>query len=631
VSKEFEARQSGVALTCVALLLSACGGGGASVESAPVTSMTSSTSSPGIDVSYDTSTGGVPTINNPFSIKVNGGAPGATYYYSMSFTGSAVEQVLVNGSSAYQYGTTVPSAPSAGRITGEPSPGEGGKVTGSFAGTLIVSQVALVPAAQLGAGTYTDTISVSVCADAMCTQPLRGSPLSIPVTYTVTGSVISNALFSLQVNSITLEAADSASPAATVTAIISANGLPPYGAYVFTTIGGGALSGGSVQSNLDGSATLTLTTKLPAALGPGVYTDSVQVNVCFDAACTKPAAHFPVTVPVVYIVDAAAGVDFNQATIPLQVNDMAWSATTQRIYATANSDTGGIKGSLVVIDPVSASIERVISLGQSAAPTGISISDDGQFAYIVDDVAQWILRMNLSTLTIDETIPLAQVNGYSVKVAPGQPNTFAVQDVNYSSALHVFDGAVERAQTFSSSPQLFYTWGADANTIFAYDNGASNQPMYQLSVSNSGLALANMTPNVALQPGNINDLQYSGGLIYSTTASIYNPSSRAIQAPFALQNSNPVGSSVTGFAFAIDAQLNRGYFLTTDSPLQTSDQMTLQGFNLSTQQLTWLARFPAANPEGGRLLRWGANGLAFRGGNGGAPNVTLISGSVVGR
>jgi hypothetical protein len=52
------------------------------------------------------------------------------------------------------------------------------------------------------------------------------------------------------------------------------------------------------QSNLDGSATLTVTTKLPATLGPGVYKDSVQVNVCFDAACTKPAAHFPVTVPV---------------------------------------------------------------------------------------------------------------------------------------------------------------------------------------------------------------------------------------------------------------------------------------------------------------------------------------------
>jgi hypothetical protein len=585
---------------------------------------------PGINVSFDTSLGGGPILYNPFAIVVNGGPTNATYYYSMSFTGSAIAQLLVNGSSTYKYGTTVPSPPTLGRITGEPSPGEGGQVSGSFSGpVLIASQLAFVNAAQLGAGTYTDNISVSVCADALCSEPLPGSPLTIPVTYSVTGSIISNAQLSLQIGSFTLEAASSASPAASATTAIDSNGLPPYGAYIFATVGGAALSGSWVQSNLDGSATLTVTTKLPATLGPGVYTDSVQVNVCFDAACTKPAAHFPVTVPVTYIVDAAAGVDFNQATIPLQVNDMVWSATTQRIYATANSDTGGIRGSLVVINPMTASIEKVISLGQSASPTSISISDDDQFAYIIDNVAQSVVRMNLSTLTVDETVPVAQINAYSLKVAPGYPNSFAVQTYNNYTTLHVFDGALERAQTFSSGlleAQLFYTWGADANTIYAYDAS-----MYQLSVSSNGLVVSNTTLGVALQQGNLNDLQYSGGLIYSTTASVYNPSTRAVQAPFALQNTNYASGNVNSFAFAIDASLNRAYFLTTDTAFLTPGQMTIQGFKLSTQQLTWLARFPAANPEGGRLLRWGTNGLAFPGGNVGAPNVTLISGSVVAR
>jgi hypothetical protein len=585
---------------------------------------------PGINVSFDTSLGGGPILYNPFAVVVNGGPTNATYYYSMSFTGSAIAQLLVNGSSIYKYGVTVPSAPTLGRITGEPSPGEGGQVSGSFTGpVLIASQLAFANAAQLGAGTYTDSISVSVCADAQCSEPLPGSPLTIPVTYSVTGSIISNAQLSLQISSFTLEATSSASPAVSATAVIDSNGLPPYGAYVFTSIGGAFLNGSSVQSNLDGTATLTVTTKLPATLGPGVYHDSVQVNVCFDAACTKPAAHFPVTVPVIYIVDAGAGVDFNQATIPLEVNDMAWSATTQRIYATANSDTGGIRGSLVVINPMTASIEKVISLGQSASPTSISISDDDKFAYIIDNVAQSVVRMNLSTLTVDETIPMAQINAYSLKVLPGHSNSFAVQTYNNYTTLHVFDGTLERAQTFSSGlleAQLFYTWGVDANTIYAYDAS-----MYQLSVSSNGLAVANTTPGAVLRQGNINDLQYSGGLIYSTTASVYNPSTRAVQAPFALQNSNYAGGNVDSFAFAIDASLNRAYFLTTDTAFLTPGQMTIQGFNLSTQQLTWLARFPAANPEGGRLLRWGTNGIAFPGGNVGAPKLTLISGSVVGR
>jgi hypothetical protein len=62
--------------------------------------------------------------------------------------------------------------------------------------------------------------------------------------------------------------------------------------------------------------------------------------------------------------------------------------------------------------------------------------------------------------------------------------------------------------------------------------------------------------------------------------------------------------------------------------------MTLQGFNLSTRQSTWITRFPSANPRGGRLIRWGTNGLAFMGAAvPGTPNVslTLISGSVVSR
>ncbi len=40
--------------------------------------------------------------------------------------------------------------------------------------------------ASLGVGTFDDTVTLKVCADAACTRPLTGSPASIPVHYTVT-------------------------------------------------------------------------------------------------------------------------------------------------------------------------------------------------------------------------------------------------------------------------------------------------------------------------------------------------------------------------------------------------------------------------------------------------------------
>lgn len=42
--------------------------------------------------------------------------------------------------------------------------------------------------ASLGVGTYDDTVTLKVCADAACTRPLTGSPASIPVHYTVTAA-----------------------------------------------------------------------------------------------------------------------------------------------------------------------------------------------------------------------------------------------------------------------------------------------------------------------------------------------------------------------------------------------------------------------------------------------------------
>jgi hypothetical protein len=211
---------------------------------------------------------------------------------------------------------------------------------------------------------------------------------------------------------------------------------------------------------------------------------------------------------------------------------------------------------------------------------------------------------------------------------PGQPNSFAVVSDGNSATLEIFDGTVARAHTFSATPlqgELFYTWGADASTVYVYDG-----TMYQLAASNTGLTVAKQTPDIVLNPGFLYDLQYAGGLVYSTTASVYDPSTNTLQAPFSLQNSS-LGTT-TSSSFAVDSSLNRAYFITTDSPNGTSGTMTLEGFNLTTQNPTWITRFPSANPLGGRMLRWGTNGLAFVGAAvAGTPTVTLISGSVVSR
>lgn len=580
-----------------------------------------------ISATSDTSLGGGPTIQQAFFVSVNG-PTNATYYYVMSYTGSAVASLGVNGT--LKTGTTTPTGPTTGRVSGEPNGGLGGTVTGSFTGaTLANISVTMVNAAQMGAGTYADAITVTVCTDAQCTHPI-GNPQSVGINYVVTGNPIPSTQFELAASALTMEAATSASNSPTASVVLSSNGLPPYGAYVFTTVtGGSAVAATTFQSNLDGTGTLTVTAKSPSSLGSGIYTGSIQVQVCFDSACAKPAGHFPQVVQVTYVVDASAGVDFTQSSVPGEVWDLAYSSVNERIYATANSDTGGLQHSLVVINPSTASVEQIVSLGSQAAPTGITLSDDGQFAYILDEVANSVVRVQLSTMTIDETVPLTLIGG-GLKVAPGQPDTFAVEtDDSNLITLRIFDGTVQRSQTFNSGSieiPLPFTWGTDDTTIFAYDPDNLNQVMYQLSASSSGVAAAHQTP-LQIPYTNGDDLQYASGLIYTNDGSIYNPASGSLQS-FPLQNTNPSSYSATAGSFAIDTSLSRAYAVTSDMAYQSVTGQTVEGFNLATLQPTWITRFRSIHS---RIVRWGPNGLAFFDGNVSNPAIILISGSVVTR
>jgi hypothetical protein len=582
-----------------------------------------------INASFDTSLGGGAMLNHPIVFTVDG-PTNATYYYSVSFTGSAVGDITVDGRTGTTYGITTPSGPTANRITGEPTQGLGQMITGTFTGPInVVEQVSFVGAGQLGAGTYTDTITVNVCTDVQCTHPVASSPQTIAATYTVTGNLLPTTQFSTTGASTVLEAGTtSAAPASTIQ--ISSNGLPPYGAYVFPTVGSGiAIASATVQSDLDGTATLTITGKPPGTLGSGIYTDNVQLKICYDAGCSKLATTLPVSV--LYVVDATAGADYTQATIAGTFSDIAWSAARGKIYATANSDTGGISQSMLVINPMTAAIEQTVSLGQGTDPTSIALSDDGNYAYIIDSISNQVLQVNLGTLAITESVPISLFPG-RLKSVPGEPASFAVQRYNSGASLLIYDGTTPRSQGFSTgSPTFLYTFGSDASTAYAYDVNGTPPTMYQLAVTNNGFATTSQTANVDIILGNNNDLAYAGGLVYALTGSVYDPSTKSVKAPFNMLRTSAYGGNSPSYAFAVDSSLNRAYFMTDDSSIGTTGQMTLEAFNMTTQAPTWLTRFPSSNPLGGKMIRWSTNGIAFVGGTGGSPNLTLISGSVISR
>ena len=130
----------------VALMLSACGGGGGG-------STTSTNPSATMQVT-------------PATVMVGGamGSSAPTAQIQVDITSSSSQQFFVDGSST-NHGIS-----SVGQSTQN--------------GVEILTLAFQAPT-TLGAGTYTDTVTVKGCYDRACTQQVSGSPRNVSVTYTV--------------------------------------------------------------------------------------------------------------------------------------------------------------------------------------------------------------------------------------------------------------------------------------------------------------------------------------------------------------------------------------------------------------------------------------------------------------
>jgi len=170
-------------------------------------------------------------------------------------------------------------------------------------------QVFLKAPNTLSPGTYKDTVTLHVCTDKDCAAQVAGSPISVSVTYTVT-AITGPDVPTLSVTSavsVHLLPTDSApSPAAYYVGASVAN-APSYALTVkFTATTNGLQPTPALALTLDPNGIqagdVNLTFKAPTALAPGLYTDTITISICLDAACVNPIAGSPATVNVSYLI-----------------------------------------------------------------------------------------------------------------------------------------------------------------------------------------------------------------------------------------------------------------------------------------------------------------------------------------
>jgi sugar lactone lactonase YvrE len=288
--------------------------------------------------------------------------------------------------------------------------------------------------------------------------------------------------------------------------------------------------------------------------------------------------------------------------IPLTTNDLVYSASTGKLYASIPSSGGSSGNSIAAIDPTTGVIGSSTFIGSE--PNKLALSDDGHSLYVSLAGASAIRRFDVLANTPGLQFSLGQdpfFGRFSVNdlaVAPGNPDLLAVVR-RQNAGVAVFDNGVRRPNVgpaFSGGSN-FLAFSASASKL--YGTGFSNG-LETMTIDASGVTVSS---NSTLAAGA--RIKFSNGLIFSSLGHVVNPDSNTLLGTFFLSNSF---FNFNSTCFVPDASNGRAYYLT---PGPSSETLTLKAFDINTFVLLGSLNITGVNGSPTSLVRWGSNGLAF--------------------
>ncbi|MGA3322933.1 MAG: kelch repeat-containing protein, partial [Terriglobia bacterium] len=384
------------------------------------------------------------------------------------------------------------------------------------------------------------------------------------------------------------------------------------------------LSSLSPQSALAGSPPLTLTvngsnfstgsTVLWNGMSlPTTFVGAGQLTATVDASLITSAGSADVSVS-----NSAPGGGVSGLlpfpifqTVALDTNDIVFEPFTRQLFASVPSSASQVTGnSIVSIDPLTGTIGTPVSIGSE--PTRLAVSDDGQYLYAVLSGSNSVRRMALATLTPGtqfltvSAVFQTSFTASDLAVMPGHANVLAT--VGYSDGIQVWDvtsaGAKSRTLTGSLVNDVYegsaLAWGDPAN-LYSNDEGLSPSRFHRFIVANTSFAESDATYFDAVG----GKISYSGGLVFSDGGGVVDPSPAPPTTPRLVARLGGGGGSSSA-----DTSINRAFFLSGNSYGVTS--RIISAFDAARFTPVGATELDGLTGDAFDLIRWGADGLAFR-------------------
>ena len=224
--------------------------------------------------------------------------------------------------------------------------------------------------------------------------------------------------------------------------------------------------------------------------------------------------------------------------VPVPATDLAYDAARDVLLATVPGSDRSLGNEVVELDPETGAIGRHVHVGSE--PGAIAVTDDGTTAYVGLLGAPSIVRVDLATFTVSSTFstgPGSSMFGAGfvedLEAAPGRNDVVVASLANRDiSPRHVGvwaydDGVVLPNHTpVDVSGANRIEFGADASTLYGYDNASSDYSLFTLTLDSSGVSVARETLRVVQGDGV--DIEFAGGLLYTTNGKVVDPTTHQL-------------------------------------------------------------------------------------------------------
>lgn len=278
--------------------------------------------------------------------------------------------------------------------------------------------------------------------------------------------------------------------------------------------------------------------------------------------------------------------------------------------------------SIVPIDPATGTLGTPVFIGSE--PNKLAISDDGQFLYVGLDGARAVRRFNLQTQTagIQFALPSGGICGSEtagdMQVLPGNAHAVAVARFNTgcsprSDGVTIFDDGVARANSANVIVDSI-TFGADATVLYGLDSEISSNELVTMTVDASGISVSQSNMGSGMAYG----IHFDNGKVYDDRGRTFDPALGVVNTTFSGGTSILTAPS---FSVGLPDSAHNAVFLIGSNfndpsntvRLYSFDQthFTPRSFDSIANVSGTLQGFPLRTIPILRLVRWGAQGLAF--------------------